>query len=92
LIQTVEFDRTAEVIPREGRSTIFAQTLEEMTIDQLKILVNNANIPRKTAVKKNKATMLKALQDYLKAHPEESLRSLQGDDDEVCIFHSIFNI
>jgi len=80
LLHSVAFDRTAEVIPRDGRSVIFAQNLEDMTIEQLKILVNNANIPRRTAVKKNKATMLKALKDYLRAHPEETLRTLLGDD------------
>ena len=80
MLHSVSFDRTAEVIPRDGRSVIFAQTLEDMTIEQLKLLVNNANIPQRTAVKKNKASMLKALKEYLRTHPEESIRTLIGDD------------
>jgi len=85
LLASVQHDPTAELIPREGREVIFDKNLEDMNLDQLRILVDNAGIPRKTEIKKKKASCIKAIKEFLRVHPEHTVRTLSGEEDEALI-------
>jgi hypothetical protein len=74
------FDVTRETITRDGKETIFAKTVEDMTIEQLTIIVRNAKISGRSKMTK-KPQLIEAIQKYLAEHPNESLRSLCGEQE-----------
>ena len=75
------FDITREVISRPGKETIFSKTLEDMTIDQLKIIISKAQVTGRSKFK-TKPSLIEAIKKYLADNPTESLRSLCGEDDD----------
>jgi hypothetical protein len=74
------FDITRELITRDGKETIFAKTLEDMTMDQLKIIARSAAIKGRSNFK-TKQQYFDAIKLYLSEHPQESLKSLCGEED-----------
>ena len=74
------FDITRETITRDGKDIIFARTLDDMTIEQLTILVRNAKIVGRSKLTK-KPQLIGAINKYLAEHPTESLKSLCGEED-----------
>ena len=74
------FDITRETITRDGKEVIFSKTLDDMTIEQLTILVRNAKLVGRSKLTK-KPHLIEAINNYLADHPNESLKSLCGEED-----------
>ena len=75
------FDITKETITRDGKETVYAKNMEDMTIEQLKIIIGAAKVPGRSKFK-TKVQLIEAIKKYLSEHPEESLKSLCGEEGE----------
>jgi hypothetical protein len=76
------FDVTREVLTREGKEMIFSKTLDDMNLDQLKVIISNAKVVGRSKLK-TKAALTEAIRKYLSEHPNETLRSLCGEEEDI---------
>lgn len=73
------FDVTREIITRDGKETIFKKTIQDMTLEQLRIVAGAAKITGRSKFK-TKPQYIEAINKYLAEHPTESLSSLCGEE------------